>query len=110
MDIYRDPSRPDTYYVGKIEKGEWLQYTVNIQEEGKYRLEFDVSAKTDGGMLSIKDEERNILSMKIPSTGSSEKWLKITTANISLVQGIHRLRIYAETGGFNLESIRFLKQ
>ena len=39
VDIYRDPNDfLENYYVGSIEDGEWLQYTVNVQEGGNYRL------------------------------------------------------------------------
>jgi endoglucanase len=110
VDIYRDPNHPETYYVGKIEKGEWLQYTVNILERGKYNLVFNISANTDKGQISMNDGEPTILYLTIPSTGGSEIWRKITAANVGLSQGIHHLKIYAEKGGFNFESIQFLKQ
>jgi endoglucanase len=110
VDIYRDPKNPDSYYVGKIEDGEWLQYTVNVQEGGKYNLVFNISANLDGGQISMRDGGNKILYISIPSTGGYEIWRKISAANVSLSQGIHQLRIYVEQGGFNFESIQFLKQ
>ena len=34
VDIFQDTSDPGKYYVGKIETGEWLQYTVQVEKSG----------------------------------------------------------------------------
>ena len=111
VDIYKEASLQENYYVGHIENGEWLQYTVNITEAGKYRLIFTGAAENDNGMISIKDDNRSVSQdIKIKSTGGNENWKTIATLDTDLTRGIHHLRVYADTGGFNFASILFLKQ
>jgi endoglucanase len=109
VDIYRDPNHLESYYVGKIEKGEWLQYTIHIKEGGEYKLVFNISGNTSDGLISLSEGATTIQDLKIPSTGGYEIWKKISTEKFELTQGIHKLRVHAEKGGFNFESMQFLK-
>jgi hypothetical protein len=110
VDIYKDPKRTENYYVGSIEDGEWLQYTVNVQQGGNYSLLFTVSSKTSEGMLSVMDDHKTIVkNIQIPNTNGYENWAQLSSSKINLSPGIHTFRIYIEKGGFNFESIQFLK-
>jgi endoglucanase len=110
VDIYRDPNHPEDYYVGSIEDREWLQYTVNIQETGNYSLVFTVSSKSSDGNLSVTDENKTVVkNLQIPNTNGYENWTQVSSSKINLNPGIHVLRVYIEKGGFNFESIQFLK-
>ncbi len=110
VDIYRDPNHTENYYVGSIEDGEWLQYTVNVQDGGNYNLLFTVSSKTSEGMVSVTDDNKTIVkNIQIPNTNGYENWRQVSSSKINLSPGIHTLRIYIEKGGFNLESMQFLK-
>jgi endoglucanase len=110
VDIYRDTRNPENYYVGHIENGEWLQYTVNVQASGNYNLIFIFSSKISDGILSLTDGGKAIVkNMQIPNTGDYENWKKVTSAKLNLTQGSHTLRVYIEKGGFNFESIQFIK-
>src|SRR5688572_33291460 len=52
VDIVVDSLAPGTWYVTHTEKGEWLQYTVNVPKEGRYDLKFKVRAKEPGSKFS----------------------------------------------------------
>jgi endoglucanase len=111
VDIYRDPNHLDNFYVGRIEDGEWLQYTINVQESGKYQLEFIVSSRMDDGLFLVSDGNNLIAQkVKVPNTSGYEIWKKVPLSNVVLNKGIHQLRVYINKGGFNFESILFLKQ
>ncbi len=111
VDIYRDSKNQENYYVGKIEDGEWLQYTVHVLESGKYNLDFTVASKDGNGILTIKDGNTSLAeNVQFPATGDYENWKTVTAANINLSEGIHHLRVYIVHGGFNFASIMFLKQ
>src|SRR5258705_8133791 len=43
VDIFKDSSRYESYYVGSIEDGEWLQYTIYVKEKGSYTLKISVA-------------------------------------------------------------------
>ena len=38
VDIYKDSSHYENYYVGNIEDSEWIQYTINVTQQGNYAL------------------------------------------------------------------------
>ncbi len=111
VDIYRDTKNPENYYVGNIEDGEWIQYTVQAMDPGKYNLVLTVSARDGNGILTLKDANTPLIeNIKIPSTGGYENWNSVSSDIIELSKGIHHLRMYAEKGGFNFASITFLKK
>jgi endoglucanase len=111
VDIYRDPKDQENYYVGKIEDGEWLQYTIHVLESGKYNLVFKIATKNGDGLITIKDGNTTLAeNIKIPSTGDFENWQTVTAVNINLNEGIHHLRVYTVKGGYNFATITFIKQ
>ena len=38
VDIYKDSVKYNSYYVGDIENGEWLQYTIDVLKNGSILL------------------------------------------------------------------------
>ena len=107
VDIYNDSSKYDTYYVGSIEDGEWLQYTINVVKEGNYNLNITMASVSDAGKLSITDNGNIMVKeVAVPNTGNMNTWQTLIEKNIYLSQGRNRIRILAIIGGFNLESIQ----
>jgi endoglucanase len=108
VDIYEDSVQKGKYFVGSIEDGEFLQYTVNVIHSGKYNLELTVTPGehtgiiniTDGGLLIAKDIE-------IPVRSSNKSVAKIIIKEIPLREGIHQLRLLILKGGFHFYSISF---
>jgi endoglucanase len=109
VDIYEDSIQKGSFYVGHTEDGEWLQYTIDVLEEGKYNLKIAVSASNNDGVLSVTNDQAQQQSIRIPSSGSNENWEIIIAKNIPLKKGINHLRIGIDKGGFNLKSITFSK-
>jgi endoglucanase len=102
VDIYRDSADPAHFYVGKIEKGEWLQYTVRVLESGRYDLVLTVAAEANGSELSVLDNGQPLATnVNIESTGGNETWKSVVQKNIYLSQGIHRLRIICTKEGYH---------
>jgi endoglucanase len=111
VDIYKESGHPETYFVGHIEDEEWLQYTVNILEAGKYQLIIRGASDNSDGIVSLYDDTYPLAQkIKVISTGSGENWKTIAQINTELNKGIHHLRVFADKGGFNFESISFSKR
>jgi endoglucanase len=111
VDIYKGSGHPETYFVGHIEDEEWLQYTVNILEAGKYQLIIRGASDNSNGIVSLYDDTYPLAQkIKVISTGSGENWKTIAQINTELNKGIHHLRVFADKGGFNFESISFSKR
>lgn len=96
------------FYVSSFEAGEWLQYTLDVPEKGAYNLVLQVSSDTEGGKVSLWNNGAvTAATAVVPNTGGAEKWQTIRLAKVPLVQGQNVLRVQADGGSFNFDTIRF---
>jgi hypothetical protein len=109
VDIYEDSIQKGSFYVGHTEDGEWLQYTIDVLEEGKYNLKIAVSASNNDGVLSVINDQAPQQPIRIPSSGANANREIIIAKNVPLKKGINHMRIGIDKGGFNLKSIAFSK-
>ena len=107
VDIYKDSSKYETYYVGSIQDGEWLQYTLNVLKSGNYNFNFSVASVNDDSKFSLSSNGRMLVNeVDVPKTGDMLTWQTVTVKNIHVAAGRNRIRIKAIKGGFNLEQIK----
>ena len=91
-----------------IEDGEWLQYTINVMQEGRYDLELTVSPVNEKGLVSVTDSGVPLAeNLKIPITSASKRKQKLTIQNIQMERGVHHLRVYVVQGGFDFYQLFF---
>lgn len=96
--------------VGWIAPGEWLEYTIDVQQSGFYNLSFRYASNNSNGggpfhLLLDEDTIRTIAAM--PSTGGWNNWNNRNISFIPLKSGINVLRIAIEHGEFNLGKMNF---
>ena len=113
---YVDASLSNTEgaYVGSLAAGEWLEYTVNIEQAGLYLLSFRYASgnKAGGGPFHLELDGRAVTAdIPVPSTSSTvwDIWATKTVSNIPLVPGLHVLRIVFSSGEFNLAKMTFTR-
>lgn len=110
VDIRKHTAPKAGYFVSDTEAGEWLQYTINVQDAGSYHLTLNVAAKDSKGNISVLMNGKTVVADKsIPQTGGPESFKPMILKGIRLTKGIQKLKIYINTGGFNFSSIRFEK-
>ena len=109
VDIQKDaaPAEAESFYVSKIEDGEWLNYTVNAEKKGTYTLNLNIASDNMTGKISFLTNNLPAKIMLVPNTGGEQKWQNIKLKNIFLQKGRNNIRIYADKGGFNLKSFQF---
>ncbi len=96
------------YNVGWIEDGEWLLYTVVIDEAGTYSVELRVASSSNAGRLRLFLDNQVIShEISVPNTGGWQNWKSILAATYSLPAGTHRIKINVTRGGFNLNYLNF---
>jgi endoglucanase len=96
------------YYVGWTEAGEWLQYTLDVEEEGLYTVGLVSAATEAGGAVSLLvDGERVATDVALPTTGGAESWQATAVQDVPLKRGTNRLRLQVDQGGFNLKALTF---
>lgn len=108
VDIQRNDSG---ICVFSIEDGEWLQYTIQAKVAGKYQIGFKTAAENAAGQLSLQVNGKWLANkLTLPVTGNSVNYTTTWVKNIVLPAGETRLKILADKGGFNLQSIAFVKE
>lgn len=90
------------FNVGWINTGEWLRYTVNIEDSGSYNFNFRFASTSAGGKFMLDLNDQNIIGFTdIPNTGGWTNWQTIERKNIFLPAGKHTFKLRFFFGGFN---------
>ena len=101
VDIFRNSA--DEVYVGDLETGEWMQYTLEVKDPGKYLVEVKVSSEK-GGKASLTANERNPIEFEINNPASTWSWQE--AGELFLEAGENKIKFLVKQEGFDLESIR----
>ncbi|MDW3646158.1 MAG: carbohydrate-binding protein [Bacteroidia bacterium] len=111
IEICEDNINTNGYNIGFIGSGEWLQYEVDVQTGGVYDVMLRVASLNGGGPLHLMIEDADLSSRKtVPGTGSWQGWTSITFNDVVLDQGPQKVRVFADSEGFNFSSLEFLYQ
>lgn len=109
VDIFK-AENSNEIYVGSIETGEWLQYTIEVKKEGNYQVRFITNATTENGKIALSvissPGDLNAVAA-VPASGSETIWQEALINYISLKKGTNIIRVKAETGGFNFKEMKF---
>jgi hypothetical protein len=91
--------------VGGIQAGDWMDYSVNIPAAGSYKVNFRVAGP--GGKFKLQTSSGTVLaSITAPKTVSYQTYTTVS-ANVKLSAGQQTLRIYAVSGGYNINWFEF---
>lgn len=105
VDIYRDSIDAETFYVGNIEDGEWLQYTINVDKRSEHNFKV-IAAGADSCNITVNVDGKTVFE-NVKLTGNT--WQTQTLGKISLDKGTHVIRIRANKGGFKLKQLLLAK-
>lgn len=108
VDAWNDPIEGTV--IGWISTGEWLEYSIDVQEPGFYSLDFRYASGNDngGGPFHLELDENPISGpITVNSTGDWDEWSTKTVNNIPLSLGEHVLKLYFSDGEFNLGRMTF---
>jgi len=95
------------YDVGWINNGEWLTYTIDVQQSGIYRLDFNVASQSTGGSIFVLIDGVGNGFVNVPNTGGWQNWQFASMENVNLTAGKHKMMLRFYTGSFNLANIDF---
>ncbi|MDB5256600.1 MAG: Carbohydrate-binding family 9 [Chitinophagaceae bacterium] len=109
VDVENTGDATGLYDVGWTNSGEWMEYTVNVATTSSYTIQARVASPGDGNRLHVELDGVTISgSMTVPNTGGWQVYQTVLAATPVLTNGLHIVRIYEETGGFNINSISFI--
>ena len=99
----------DGFAVGYTQKGEWLEYTVNVQAGGKLPFELSYASGMDNtGVQLFMDDEPITDTLALAGTGDFDSYgtFKGTTTK-ELTEGEHVLKVMVTSDYVNLDWIAF---
>ena len=113
---YRDGTGVDIYkksngsmVVGYINAGEWLEYTIDVAEDGDYTL-FASVASEGGSTLNFELDGKALTGdLEVPAGGSGFDDFGFVKANVTLTAGKHILRFNAVADWFDFDYVSFVK-
>jgi endoglucanase Acf2 len=108
VDSYIDFNEGDV--VGWIAAGEWLEYTIDVEQAGYYNLNFRYASgnTSGGGPFYLESDGQTISSnISLSYTGDWDAWATKSVNNIPLKSGKQMLRLFFENGEFNLGNMTF---
>jgi len=92
-------------FVTSIEAKDWMDYSLEVKQGGKYRIDYRVASASGNGQFELRKTTGIALSVQtVNSTGGVQKWIT-QSDTISLTSGKQTLRIHAVTGGWNINWI-----
>lgn len=110
VDIERssDGQSSTGYNVGWLDKGEWMKYTVNVENTGIYYLEIRAAGGDWGGTIRLSDGKADLIpSTFVPFSGGYQDWQTMTIEGIFLEAGKQEIICHVDEAGFNLSSFSF---
>lgn len=99
------------YHVGFVEKGEWLKYTIQVNESGAYQAQVRLATQENGGKFHLSiDGEAITTTQTVNSTGGWTDFEMHDITDVLLTEGSHALTLYFDSDtAFNISSIEFTK-
>ncbi|OWV18044.1 carbohydrate-binding protein [Fibrobacter sp. UWB4] len=91
--------------VGYNQTDDWLEYTVNIAEAGKYVMTASVAAESESASFSLSIDGKSVA--EVPVSGSSWDDYKDVTAEVTLPAGKHILRMDVTAEYFDVDYFNF---
>ena len=93
--------------------GQWMDYTVDVKEDGLYSFDATVASAVSGGRFHMAEYGLDSLSfptefVEVPKTGGNSQW-KTLHGNImtELKAGRHVFTLLIDKGNFNIKDITF---
>jgi len=95
-----------TNYISNIVAGEWLKYSVNVSQNGIYKMEAKIQSNNTGGSFHLELDGLPVTgSITIPDTNG--QWQNVSSITFPLSAGGKILRVLMDKGDFNIDNLLF---
>lgn len=106
-----DSDGNDGFVLGWTKKDEWLEYTVDVKENGVFVYTATVASGLDGSAFRLYLDDKDISgSIEVPNTGSWTDFKKISGSTSEITSGKHILKLAIEGAYCNIDKISFRKK
>ncbi|GAB4179269.1 MAG: hypothetical protein Kow00108_15230 [Calditrichia bacterium] len=109
VDIQETEDITGGYNVGWINTGEWMEYTVYVEQNGIYEASYRVSSPSGGAFhLEFNGVNRTGF-VGIPATNGWQNWVTVTR-NVTLDAGLQVMRFVSDQGEYNINNVELTLQ
>ena len=112
VDVERsaDTVSSNGFMVGFINTDEWMDYTINVASDAVFDLQVRVASGNGAGKFHFEVDGAAITSsVSVPNTGGWDTWQTVTIPDVVLNTTDNKLRLYADSDGFNIGSYEFVQ-
>ena len=98
------------YDVNGIKAGEWLEYNVNVESSGIYKMRARVASADSNGEFRIEFDGQDVTGpVSFPATGGSQTFTNVDVNRVFLKIGQHTMRLLMDANDWNINWINFSK-
>ncbi len=99
------------YYISHTEDNEWLTYTFEVRNAGRYTINIEVFSDIKEGKFSLELNNESISNViSVPLTNGAENWITVQATNgVNMNTGKNNLRFIVNQGGIHFKSISIEK-
>ncbi|MGB3182941.1 MAG: serine hydrolase [Cyclobacteriaceae bacterium] len=98
-------SDDSTYVMGYFSKGDWMDYKLDVKQEGEYNITLRVASPFENNKAGIYLDSELLCSLSLESTSGWKDYQSFTTV-IRLNEGIHMLRLLSNSGDYTVNWIQ----
>ena len=96
------------FHVGWTETDEWMKYSFKLDSSGSYNIDLHYATESSDSKFSLSIDDENITDViTLESTGSWEKWNRITVDSVIINENDNSFKFNIEKGTFNFSFIEF---
>ena len=94
-----------------LKDGQWMDYTVDVKEDGLYSIDINVASTKTGGMFHLAEYGLDKLEfltefVEVPKTGGATEWKVLHgRLQVPLAAGRHVFTLLIDKGGFYMKDI-----
>lgn len=106
-----DTLNSNGYHIGFVAKGEWMKYTIQVEESGSYTAVARVASQQNGGKFHLELNDEDITSEQtVSATGGWTNFQDKEITQVLLYEGEHTISFHIDgNASFNISSIDFVK-
>jgi uncharacterized delta-60 repeat protein len=99
VDIEPMPTGGSLWNVGWTRPGEWLEYTMDFNQSGRFDLNVNLASQGGGARFRVLVDDQAVASFTTPDTAGWQTYATVTRSGVNVAQGRHVIRIQIDSAG-----------
>jgi ketosteroid isomerase-like protein len=97
----------DGYAVGYTKKGEWLEYTINVDDDDEYTVEASMANGNSAPKIDLIFDGQDTCSLTGKSVRNDWDTYTLAEGKVTLTEGVHTMRLVFNNDYTNIDFVDF---